>query len=382
MKQLPQSSAWVIMLVVVITISLACGLPGMGGETTPVADSSGPQVTLISPNTEQKLESGREIKVQSTSIDATTGIVRVELLIDNQVMWVDANPQPQPDTPYIVAQPWTPEIPGSHVIQVRAYNTDNVAGQSEPLVVQVVALAQAVDDEASPSTDEAEVNTPTNTPLSVVEATASPTLTPPSSSTTPMPTLTPTSTTTPTVTPTPTSTPTPGTFANTGIKSDGRFKDVWSEVGGGDGRLGYPTGPEIKDRDFARQYFEQGLMYWWDNPDGPDYIWVIDSPATDLRRGKTWNRYVDTWDGGDEYACDQARRNGDKGPRRGFGKLWCERPELQTRLGNPREGEAGSGGSPPYGHVQFYQGGVMLYNPLNAEVFVLFDQGDWLRFGY
>jgi hypothetical protein len=378
MKQLQQSSPWVIMLIVVVTISLACGLPGMGGEATPVTDSSGLQVTLVSPTSEQKLEPGREVKVQSTSIDSTTGIVRVELLVDNQVIWVDANPQPQPDTPYIVAQPWTPEAPGSHVIQVRAYNTDNVAGQSEPLVVQVVASAQAADDESSPATDEVGADAPANTPLPVVEAT----LTPLPPSATPMSTLAPTLTTTPTVTPKPTSTPTPGTFADTGIKPDGRFKDIWLEVGGEDGRLGYPTGPEIEDRDFAKQYFEKGLMYWWDNPDGSDYIWVIDSPATDLRHGQTWNRYVDTWDGGDEYACDQARRNGDKGPKRGFGKLWCERPELQVRLGNPREGEGGSGGSPPYAHVQFYQGGVMLYNPLNAEVFVLFDQGDWQRFGY
>jgi len=55
---------------------------------------------------------------------------------------------------------------------------------------------------------------------------------------------------------------------------------------------------------------------------------------------------------------------------------------LQTRLGNPRDYEGGSSGNPPFAHVQFFQGGVMIYNPLNAEVFVLFDQGDWQRFGY
>ena len=382
MKRLQQPLQWVIMPIVILTVSLACAVPRLGGDDPSVAEGSGPLVTLSSPNAGQKLEPGSEVKVQSTSIDTTAGIVRVELLIDNQVIWVDANPQPQPNTPYIISQPWTPDISGSHVIQVRAYNTDNLPGQSEALVVQVVAVAQAAasaqatDDELPPADDGPEISTPTNTPSPIVEATASPTATPLP------PPVTPTATTTPTITPTPTSTPTPGTFVATGIKPDGRFKDIWYEVGEGDSRLGYPTGPEINDRNFAKQYFEKGLMYWWDNPDDPGYIWVIDSPAANLKSGTTWNRYLDTWEGEDEYSCDAARSNGDRGPIRGFGKMWCERSELQTRLGNPREGEAGSGGNPPYSHVQFYQGGVMVYNPLNAEVFVLFDQGAWLRFGY
>jgi hypothetical protein len=186
-----------------------------------------------------------------------------------------------------------------------------------------------------------------------------------------------------TVTPTPTSTPTPGSFTSTGLEPDGRFKEIWREIGNGDSRLGYPADDVIIDRNFARQYFEHGLMFWWDNPeDGADFIWVIDSPADDLKSGTAWNRYDDTWPGNDEFSCDEARANGNFGPVRGFGHLWCEHPELQVRLGNPRNYEGGAAGNPPFAQVQFFQGGVMVYNPLNAEVFVLFDQGDWLRFGF
>jgi hypothetical protein len=121
-------------------------------------------------------------------------------------------------------------------------------------------------------------------------------------------------------------------------------------------------------------------MYWWDNPDNPDTIWVLDTPAADWRSGKSSNRYDDTWQAADgDVSCEQAREGG---PVRGFGKLWCERPELQSRLGHPREPERGSGGAPPYAQVQFFQGGVIIYNPANAEVFVLFEQGDWQRFDY
>ncbi len=362
-------------IIILTAVSLACAIPGLGNNQ-PAASGTGPVVTISSPTAGQKLEPGREIKVQSSSVDAV-GVARVELVVDGQVVWVDANAQPEPGTPFIVAQPWLPETPGSHVLQIRAYNTANVAGQSEPLTVAVVAAAQAADDSLPTATVEPEVNVPTNTPIAVIED--APTATMP-----PLPTPTrPSATPTPAApTPTRTATPTPGTFTSTGLKPDGRFKDIWEELDAGESRLGYPTGPEITGRDFAKQYFEKGMMYWWDSPDDPDYIWVIDSPEADLNSGATSNRYVDDWDGDEAYACDAARSNSDKGPVRGFGKLWCERPELQARLGNPREREVGSGGNPPYGYVQFYQGGVMLYNPINGEVFVLFDQGDWQRFSW
>jgi hypothetical protein len=280
-----------------------------------------------------------------------------------------------------VAQTWPAELPGSHVIQVTAYNTDNVAGQSEPLTVNVIAAsAQSVaDSEASPVPDQPEPSPPTETPVSTLaDAPTAPPL--PAATATPAP---PTPTPTPALpTATPTNTPTPGAYASTGLDPEGRFKDIWEELGGGDSRLGYPTGPEINDRNFAKQYFENGLMYWWDNPDDPDQIWVIDSPAPDLRSGARSNRYPDEWDGDDEVSCEAAAANAEKGPLRGFGWLWCQRPELQSRLGNPVEPEAGSSGNPPFGRVLFFQGGVMLHNPLNAEVYVLFDQGDWQRFSW
>jgi hypothetical protein len=366
------------MLVITIwgAVSMACAIPGLSSEQ-PISNDTTPLVTISSPSTDQKIELGSEVEILSTAVDAA-GIVRTELVVDGQVIWVDGNADPQPNTPFIVAQPWTPDVAGSHVIQVKAYNMSNLTGQSEPLAVEVLAAsAQTVDDRSPSDTVEPTPSLATNTPVSVLQnaptATVEPSPTPTQVSATPTPTI---------PLPTPSATPTPGSFAATGLEPEGRFKDIWEELDAGSSRLGYPLGLEIADQSFARQYFEKGMMYWWDNPDGDDYIWVIDSPEPDLKRGATWNRYPDEWDGDAEYACDEARANAEKGPVRGFGWLWCKRPELQARLGNPREREAGSGSNPPYGHVQFYQGGVMLYDPINGEVFVLFDQGDWQRFGW
>jgi hypothetical protein len=361
-----------IFLILGMTIAgLACAIPGLGNEP-PSPKAGGPVVTISSPTSGQVLEPAGEIKIQSTSLDPE-GVTRVELVVDGEVIWIDANAQPETNTPFIVAQLWTPTVPGTHVIQVRAYNAANVAGQSDPVTVNVVAEAQAVAEGAPVTTPEP--NPPTATPISALASVPTPT-------STPLPATAPSaSTPTPTVVlSTPTPTPTPGTFAATGLEPEGRFEDIWLEVGAGDSPLGYPTGPVITNRDFARQFFEKGLMFWWDSPDDPNLIWVIDSPAADLNSGATSNRYPDTWDDDDDFSCEAARENGDKGPVRGFGKLWCERPELQTRLGDPGDNERGSGGSPPFAEAQFFQGGVMIYNPIDREVYVLFDQGNWWRF--
>lgn len=363
-------------------VTAACSVPGI--QSTPQVVGGGPQVTLSNPTPGQVYPAGSEVKVQSTSVDPD-GVARVELLVNGEVVRIDANAHPEANTPFIVAQPWTPPAPGSFVVQVRVYDTANAATETAPLVVEIGSASQVAGPPPTPTP------LPSPSPVPAVE-TATPLPLPADSPTpaaaSPEPEVEHEEEDTPSPTPTryvpletPTATPTPGQFEPAGFEPQERFYEIWEEVGGGRSRLGYPTGPEITGQNYAKQYFERGLMVWWDNPDGADAIWVIDSPRPDLNSGLTWNRYVDTWAGDDPFACDEARQNGELGPMRGFGQLWCDRPELRQRLGRPWEREAGSAGNPPFSQVQFFQGGVMLSNPINAEVYVLFDQGDWLRFG-
>ena len=208
-----------------------------------------------------------------------------------------------------------------------------------------------------------------------VTATAIPTLTPTAIA---IPTHTPTAIAIPTHSPTVAVTNSPTTiptFTPRGVIPDGRFKDIWQGLDAGDSRLGYPISQEFSNRDFVIQRFEKGVMYWWDNPDNRDYIWVIDSPAADFKSGQKSTQFTDEWNG-QQYNCEAAPDNGDKGPKGGFGWLWCHQQELQRRLGNPREAEVKYNGS----HVQFFQGGVMLCDPINHEVYVLFTRGDWQMF--
>jgi hypothetical protein len=63
----------------------------------------------------------------------------------------------------------------------------------------------------------------------------------------------------------------------------------------------------------------------------------------------------------------------------GFGKLWCDTPDVNQALGNATEAEQGTGDSPHFGIVQVFQGGLMLYSPLDMLVWVLYDEGGWQR---
>ncbi len=371
-----------------ILMLLACG--SIPGFSQPPAGNP-PSAAISSPGANQQFTAGEAVQVKSVSV-GEQGVVRVELVVDGAVVWVDANAQPQPNTPFIVQQPWTAAAPGPHTIMVRAFNQNNLAGESEPVTVQVLAAPVAAETAAPAPTATASPGSSSDSVASLGDA-ATATMPPPTSTLAPAPAATSTlapqpppshtaapATNTPTATIMPSITPPPQKFDPTGLEPVGRFREIWQELGAGSSRLGYPTGPEIIERNYARQPFERGLMVWWDNPQTPDYIWVIDSPNADLAGGKSSNLYPDTWSSDQpEISCAAAK---DGGPVRGFGKVWCEHPALQPRLGKPTETERGSGGSPPYAVVQFYQGGAFLYIPHTAEVYVLFAQGDWQRFIY
>jgi hypothetical protein len=359
-----------------LALAAGCSLTDQN-EPTPVAETVGPTVTILSPLAGQSFAAGQTVTVQSEAVDRR-GIVRVELVIDDQATRIDANANPEPSVPFIVAQLWLPEEPGDYTVQVRAFNTANVAGDSEILVITVGDAAPIATETQRPT---ATLSTAVDTVPTATPGPPTPTPTPEiePSPTSPPPTPTPAGTPTPEPTPMPLPT---SDFEPTGLEPEGRFNDIWLEVNGGKGPLGYPTGPQIEERDFAKQYFDGGLMFWWDNPDGDNHIWVIDRLGDNFQAGNDWTRFADQWQGNGEYSCQAARRNGARGPLRGFGKVWCDNPDIAASLGNPVEAERGSGGNAPFAIVQFFQGGVMIYNPLNAEVLALFDSGGWRRFIY
>jgi hypothetical protein len=345
-----------------LAVALACG-----GIIAPTPTFTPPTVTITFPTNGYTTPVGQEIAVQSIAMDVR-GVLRVELWVDGSPIRVDASSNPRGQSPFVASQPWVPQAPGSHTLVAKAYNMAAQVAESPPVVVNVTAGSTGL------------VETPATAPTPSVPRTATPT--PPGPPQVP-PTWTPTSIPIPQVPPTwtPTATPTPPPPATQPVaetEPTGRFKQVWDSLGGATGRLGYALGDAVDGRAYARQFFERGYMYWWSKgPEGGGYIWVIEAHDPGEDRGNFWARFDDAWhEGMDEYSCDEAQVHAPVGPKRGFGKVWCEHPEVRDMVGQAREEERGNNSS----SVQFFQGGVMLYSPLDQRILVLFNQGGWQNF--
>ncbi len=107
-----------------------------------------PTVVIASPPSGSQFREGEDVAIQSTSTDSS-GISRVELIVDGAVVRTD--PVPAPQVSYPLIQTWKATA-GKHTLSVRAYNTSN--NPSEPAAVTI-----SVGSSASP-TNIANLQTP------------------------------------------------------------------------------------------------------------------------------------------------------------------------------------------------------------------------------
>lgn len=155
-------NAVLIVTLLLVTMTTACALAG-NATSISESESNEPRVTISSPTANQTFAEGEPVGVVSTAVDAE-GIVRVELWADGQLVHTSANPQgPQANAPYLANQSWTPDKPGHHVLEVRAYNPANVVGKSEQVYVEVMT-PQATDTPTPPEQQMAAEPTPTAPP--------------------------------------------------------------------------------------------------------------------------------------------------------------------------------------------------------------------------
>lgn len=129
---------------------------------------------------------------------------------------------------------------------------------------------------------------------------------------------------------------------------------------------------------YSRQFFTNGLMYWWDNPDAPTNSIIVVYGNTQADSGDKWSRHSDTWDLGDTDTpvADCPETAGEVGPRMGFGKLWCYSPEIKQALGDPLASEDGGIDAV----IEIFRDGTIFSSPVDDQIWVLFDDGSWQRF--
>jgi hypothetical protein len=155
------------------------------------------------------------------------------------------------------------------------------------------------------------------------------------------------------------------------------FAHVWA-LGGVGERLGDPAAEGVLDRWVADQFFEGGLAYWRNNESSSaNYVYVLlYEGGADETQGTAWLHFEDLWrEGAPEFSCPQAEANGDLGPKRGFGKVWCEQAAVRDGLGSPLVVEQGANAG-----FQDFENGTMLWLARLGYVYVLYHDGDWQRF--
>jgi uncharacterized protein YraI len=141
-----------------LAATLACSI----GTAKTVAK---PTVVITFPPAGTSFAVGQDVVVQSVAADPQ-GISRVELWVDGQLAHTQAVVPAA--TSYTASQPWKPAVIGSHIVEVRAFNVNNVT--NDPAQV-VVTVAEAV-AEATPIPGAADTPTPTNVPPGVDTPTA------------------------------------------------------------------------------------------------------------------------------------------------------------------------------------------------------------------
>ncbi len=157
---------------------------------------------------------------------------------------------------------------------------------------------------------------PTPTVVPTVAPTATPAVTP-----TVPPTVAPTPTAAPpTATPAP---PTPTATPTLPYPVVGGFGQLYERNGDVRDRVGLPTGGEARVPG-AYQVFEHGLMIWRGDS---KTVYVL------FNEQSTWYSFADSWTEGMEVGGGAGPATGQFKPKRGFGKVWREQPDVQRRLG-------------------------------------------------
>ena len=141
-----------ILLVVVLlsVVSTAC----VGGV---VNQQDKPVASITTPPSGSSFESGQPVVIQFSAADVK-GVAQVELSVDGEPVRIEqVNP---PVNSFVANYVWTPDISGSHVIELHAFNVEGTA--SDP--VQIIVTVTEAADSAAPPTTPIIVDTPTLSP--------------------------------------------------------------------------------------------------------------------------------------------------------------------------------------------------------------------------
>jgi hypothetical protein len=145
----------------------------------------------------------------------------------------------------------------------------------------------------------------------------------------------------------------------------GSFADVWAAVRG---EIGCASRSSITGL-VAEENFEGGKMFWREPIDEAQALVLFDDG--------TWKIYEHApyEEGSPEFPCADADTPAQcpPTPKRGFGAMWCDIPEIRNRLGNATDCERDYQGA-----MQAFERGFMLQTD-RGTFYIFYDDGTWER---
>lgn len=122
-----------ILFLTILTIAVGLAATACNAQS---GSTNNPIIVVNSPANNSQFREGDQVSLQSTSTDPS-GILRVELAVDNNVVRTD--PITQPQTTAILVQTWTATA-GTHTLTVRAVNTANASSDPASIAISVTPV--------------------------------------------------------------------------------------------------------------------------------------------------------------------------------------------------------------------------------------------------
>ncbi|MBN1993295.1 MAG: FHA domain-containing protein [Anaerolineae bacterium] len=144
---------WVAAIVILLLILVAAGAgaawyfwpqPPAESEAVTQAPPPGPNVVIYEPAPNAEVQLNEPLLIHASARD-TAKVSRAELWVGGQLVATQQSDLPEGLNPFTFAPVWAPSWTGENILLVRAYSTDGRVGESNLLLLNVVASPDSSD---------------------------------------------------------------------------------------------------------------------------------------------------------------------------------------------------------------------------------------------
>jgi hypothetical protein len=128
----------IVMGMVFVLALVGCNLSSNASATVvPTPDL--PQIEILDPPNNVQIVEGTDFDIDILAQDATSGIIKVELYVDGELIQESNPPTNIVEPQYRVIVNWLAQGTGKHVIEAVAYRQDGTRSDAALITVEVIA---------------------------------------------------------------------------------------------------------------------------------------------------------------------------------------------------------------------------------------------------